>query len=235
MARNEDGPPDTTDLLAPTLEEMQHWTGVIGRAQQLMLEYAAAQAIKAPPATPGFALPDISQLLTMPQPIRVDPARLADAQAGYWKDSLALWQRFLNPGAHETESLASPDRRFAAPQWQDNPLFDLIRQSYQLLSEHMVRSVARRGADRQAARADAVRDARLRRRARAEQLPSDQSARAREDRRDAWGEPAQGAGKPARRSRPRPAHPFGQQQFRDGRDDRGDAGQGDPRDAAVPS
>jgi len=141
MARNEDGPPDTTDLLAPTLEEMQHWTGVIGRAQQLMLEYAAAQAIKAPPATPGFALPDISQLLTMPQPIRVDPARLADAQAGYWKDSLALWQRFLNPGAHETESLASPDRRFAAPQWQDNPLFDLIRQSYQLLSEHMVRSV----------------------------------------------------------------------------------------------
>ena len=140
MAETEAEAPGVTELFAPTLDEMQHWTGVIGRAQQLMLEYAATQASKAPPS---FAMPDFSKLLTMPNPMNfgVDATKLADAQVDFWKDSLTLWQRFLNPEKTLPEVAAKPDRRFAAPQWQDNPLFDLIRQSYQLLSDHMVRSV----------------------------------------------------------------------------------------------
>ena len=178
MAETEAEAPGVTELFAPTLDEMQHWTGVIGRAQQLMLEYAATQASKAPPS---FAMPDFSKLLTIPNPMNfgVDAAKLADAQADFWKDSLTLWQRFLNPEKLLPVAAAKPDRRFAAPQWQDNPLFDLIRQSYQLLSDHMVRSVGTvEGLDDQAARADAVRDARLRRCDRAEQFPRHQPARA---------------------------------------------------------
>jgi polyhydroxyalkanoate synthase len=139
MAQNEDGAPGIAALLSPTLDEMQHWTGVIGRAQQLMLEYAATQASKAPTS---FSLPDLSKLMSAPQPIGVgfDPVRLADAQADFWKDSLMLWQRFLDPVAAPAADATQLDRRFAAPQWQDNPLFDLIRSSYQLLSDHMVRA-----------------------------------------------------------------------------------------------
>jgi len=139
MAQTEVETPGIADMLAPTLVDMQHWTGVIGRAQQLMLEYAVAQAAKAPT---GFSLPDFSKMLAVPQPIGVDASRLADAQADFWTDSLALWQRFLAPVANTPAATAKPDdRRFAAPQWQDNPLFDLIRSSYQLLSDHMVRAV----------------------------------------------------------------------------------------------
>jgi len=139
-AQAEGDAPGTADTLAPTLDDLQHWTGVIGRAQQLMLEYAATQAAKAPA---GFAMPDISKLLAMPDPatISFDPARLVDAQADFWKDSLTLWQRLLDPATAGSALAVTPDRRFAAPQWQDNPLFDLIRQSYQLLSDHMVRTV----------------------------------------------------------------------------------------------
>ncbi len=127
-------------MLTPTLDELQHWTGVIGRAQQLMLEYAVTQATRAPTAA---TLPDFSKLLTVTPPtsFAVDPTKLVDAQADFWKDSLTLWQRFLNPASIASPDAPVADRRFAAPQWQANPLFDLIRQSYQLLSDHMVRSV----------------------------------------------------------------------------------------------
>ncbi len=128
-------------LLTPTLDELQHWTGVIGRAQQLMLEFAAAQASQPPVAA---TLPtDFSRLMTLAQPMTlgIDPAKLADAQADFWTGSLTLWKRFLAPAAAAPAAAATPDRRFTAPQWHDNPLFDLIRSSYQLLSEHMVRSV----------------------------------------------------------------------------------------------
>ena len=43
---------DTLEALQPTLEEIQHWTGVMGRAQQLILEYAARQSLQASAATP---------------------------------------------------------------------------------------------------------------------------------------------------------------------------------------
>jgi polyhydroxyalkanoate synthase len=132
----------TTKLIAafePTLEEIQHWTGVIGRAQQLLLEYATRQA-----AQPQAALPDFSRLFAAPPVMTVDTDRLAAVQADFWSESLSLWQRFLDPASGpqtKTEAKADRDRRFAAPQWRELPLFDLIRQSYQLVSEHMLRSV----------------------------------------------------------------------------------------------
>jgi polyhydroxyalkanoate synthase len=129
---------DTLDAIQPTLEDIQHWTGVMGRAQQLILEYVSKQSLQMPAAT--AKLPDFSTLWTNPQAVSFDTDKLADAQADFWKDSLTLWQRFLDPStgpAHKGDN----DRRFAAPQWRDLPLFDLIRQSYQIVSEHMLRSV----------------------------------------------------------------------------------------------
>ena len=61
----------------PTLEEMQQWTQVLGRAQQLMLEQAAGST--------GQALP-------------FDPALVARIQTSFADEGLALWQRFLDAG-----------------------------------------------------------------------------------------------------------------------------------------
>jgi polyhydroxyalkanoate synthase len=120
----------------PSLDEMQHWTGVVGRAQQMILEHLATQMTTPP------KMPDFSALLNSAPPptMAFDTDALIAAQADLWKDSLALWQRFLNPLA-QSASPADADRRFAAPQWRDHPLFDLIRQSYAIVSSHMLRSV----------------------------------------------------------------------------------------------
>jgi len=109
-----------------TLEEMQHWTQVIGRAQQVMLEHSFKLMDDAPPAFQKL--------------IEANP--LLHAQSNFWGESIALWQRFLNPeSGPPINPGADKDRRFAAPQWRDNPAFDLIRQSYLLASEHLLKGV----------------------------------------------------------------------------------------------
>jgi polyhydroxyalkanoate synthase len=109
----------------PTLPDLQHWTWVMGRAQQMMMEQGLAAMQPKPdaiPAIPGFT----------------DPATLERAR-DFWTESLTLWQRFLDP-AKAPEPAPVTDKRFKAPQWRE-PVFDLIRQSYQLIGDHMLRGV----------------------------------------------------------------------------------------------
>ena len=114
---------DVLEPRLPTLEEMQQWTQVLGRAQQLMLEQAAGST--------GQTLP-------------FDPAIVARIQTSFADEGLALWQRFLDAGgllrdrpdpAPETSPAARKDRRFTDPAWTEHPFYDLIRQSYLLLSD----------------------------------------------------------------------------------------------------
>ena len=116
-------------LPVPTLEDMQHWTWVMGRAQQMMLE-AGLQTMQETPALPiipGFT----------------DPRTIERAR-DFWADSMKLWQHFIAPDLAdpvvETPEQAR-DKRFKAPQWRDNPVFDWIRQSYFLVSDHLLRGV----------------------------------------------------------------------------------------------
>ncbi|MCP1468938.1 polyhydroxyalkanoate synthase [Sphingobium sp. OAS761] len=117
---------DVIEPRLPTLGEMQQWTEVIGRAQQLMLEHAAGVS--------GQMLP-------------FDPATVAHIQTRFADEGLALWQRFLDSGGLLRDSPEPPpsqspaarkDRRFADPAWTQNPFYDLIRQSYLLVSDYMM-------------------------------------------------------------------------------------------------
>jgi polyhydroxyalkanoate synthase len=127
----------------PSLEELQHWTFVMGRAQ-LMMEHLARQwgeAAAAPdPARLANAWPAMSWL--------ADPAKVAKAQADMWSEGLEIWQRALGGAtgtadAAETDLAAKADRdkRFAAPEWREHPLFDMIRQTYLLVSDRLLGSV----------------------------------------------------------------------------------------------
>ncbi len=116
---------DVMEPHLPTLEQMQQWTQVIGRAQQLMLEQAADAT--------GRTLP-------------FDPATVARIQTSFANEGMALWQRFLDSGGllrDQSEPLppgspaARTDRRFADPAWTQNPFYDLMHQSYLLVSDYM--------------------------------------------------------------------------------------------------
>jgi polyhydroxyalkanoate synthase len=73
----------------PSLADVQHWTGVIGQAQQMLLEHVAA--------TMGSASAD----LRVPTPVFPDPAKLAEQQGELIRASLGLFGRIVEgqPGA----------------------------------------------------------------------------------------------------------------------------------------
>jgi polyhydroxyalkanoate synthase len=131
----------------PSLADLQHWTWVMGRAQQLMMEHVSERMGEAAQASPD---PDKVARAAVAGPgmnIFADPAGLMRAQADLWTQGMSIWQRALGgiPGADaERGALAEKadrDRRFSAPEWRDNPIFDTIRQTYLLISERLLGSV----------------------------------------------------------------------------------------------
>ncbi len=64
-------------------------------------------------------------------------------QTRYYEDQAALWMNMLSRAAGRTPTMPTPeaaaaamtDRRFSAPEWNQNPLYDYLRQSY-LLTAH---------------------------------------------------------------------------------------------------
>ncbi|MFN3943798.1 MAG: PHA/PHB synthase family protein [Allosphingosinicella sp.] len=136
----EQEPANAAGTAMPSLEEMQHWTFVMGRAQQMMLEHLADQmgqaaAQRPDPARAAMQWPGMN--------LFPDPAKVAQAQVDLWTEGLNIWQRALGGGGGSSEiaEKADKDKRFAARQWQENPLFDMIRQSYILISDRLLGSV----------------------------------------------------------------------------------------------
>jgi polyhydroxyalkanoate synthase len=123
----------------PTLEDWQHWTLVMGRAQQMLMEYWAEGLKKDQPfpawSPPAFGFGEA--------PGASDPMALMSAGAQAWAKGFETWGKVLGgvtaapqPGEPERK-----DRRFAAPEWRDNPIFDTIRQTYLRVSDQLLGTV----------------------------------------------------------------------------------------------
>lgn len=126
----------------PTLEDWQHWTLVMGRAQQMMMEYWAAQAKDSPalamPWTDRAAADWSGGTAGVP-----DPMALMTAGAQAWAKGLETWGKMLGGVTAAPVDTDKPirDRRFAAPEWQENPIFDTIRRSYLQISDQLLGQV----------------------------------------------------------------------------------------------
>ncbi len=74
-----------------------------------------------------------------------DPAKLMQAQATLWQDYMKLWQstaqKMWGTGGNAVAAPHETDRRFKDPMWDDNALFDYIKQSYLLTARWMHQTV----------------------------------------------------------------------------------------------
>lgn len=74
-----------------------------------------------------------------------NPRRLVELQFDYWQQWAHLWQNTLQKiGGEKAEDLYKPesgDRRFRSEDWNENVLFDFIKQSYLMTSDWMRRVV----------------------------------------------------------------------------------------------
>ena len=79
------------------------------------------------------------------QKLMENPDKFLELQAAYWQDLFTLWQESTRKFLGETsKSVIEPDkgdRRFKGESWQENALFDFIKQSYLLTCRWMDSSV----------------------------------------------------------------------------------------------
>jgi len=73
-----------------------------------------------------------------------DPVKLWEKQMGLWQDYLSLWQntteRLLGEEKEPVIAPDSKDRRFKDRAWQENAVFDFIKQSYLLTARWLQHS-----------------------------------------------------------------------------------------------
>src|SRR6478735_6013405 len=125
----------------PTLEDWQHWTLVMGRAQQMLMEFWANQVAKGQPM-PAWSSP--SAFGFGEQGSTSDPMTLMSAGAQAWAKGLETWGKLLGgvaAPAADGDAGGRKDRRFAAPEWGENPIFDTIRKSYLQISDQLLGTV----------------------------------------------------------------------------------------------
>lgn len=74
-----------------------------------------------------------------------DPEHLIKLQNEYWQNWFHLWQestlKFLGEDTKATIEPDPKDRRFRDPEWQNNAVFDFIKQSYLLTCEYMNKAI----------------------------------------------------------------------------------------------
>ena len=120
---------DDTTTTIPSLEDWQHWALVMARANQMIME-AWADNLAQGKSMPGFGLP-VAHATN-------DPMAWMTAGAEAWSKGMEAWSQMLGQYSAAGEK---KDRRFASPEWRDNPIFDTVRQSYLAISDKLLGTV----------------------------------------------------------------------------------------------
>ena len=130
---------DSTSAI-PTLEDWQHWTWVMGRAQQMLMETWADGLPKGDGMAGGRPRgAHFRRHSALALPVTTDPAALFSAGAEAWAKGLETWGKMMGLDTEAKEN--AKDRRFAAPEWRENPVFDTIRKTYLALSDKLLGTV----------------------------------------------------------------------------------------------
>ncbi|MCE2761277.1 MAG: class I poly(R)-hydroxyalkanoic acid synthase [Acetobacteraceae bacterium] len=111
---------------------------VAERSQRIVADFLkrhADQPGEADPMHIGNAFLDMTTRLM------TNPAKLMQAQIGFWQDYLTLWQhtarRMMGEPAPAVIAEDQKDKRFKDDAWRQNEVFDFIRQSYLLSARYM--------------------------------------------------------------------------------------------------
>ena len=116
--------------------------GIAARSQRIVGEWLKRQSEEGPASPDPLNIG--SAFLEMTAKLIANPAKMMQAQIGFWQDYMSLWQNTARRmmGGDNTPVIESDpkDRRFRDDAWKDNEVFDFIKQSY-LLSARFVQDV----------------------------------------------------------------------------------------------
>ena len=118
---------------------------VAERGQRIVSDFLRRQTVEGAGAANPDPLNIGSAFLEMTTRMMTNPARVVQAQLGFWQDYLTLWQntarRMMGEDVQAVIAEDPRDRRFKDEAWRENEVFDFIRQSY-LLSARFFQNMA---------------------------------------------------------------------------------------------
>ena len=119
------------------LHYLEKYASVFNALAAEVLQRSSAQG-QANVATPGIFDPaKLNALLS--GDIKLDPSKLLQQQMLYMQKQSDLWQSAAKAMMSEklsgSDSAASSDKRFSHPDWQQNPVFNYIKESYLINSD----------------------------------------------------------------------------------------------------
>ena len=136
-------PEHTAFRLPDPTEVGRSMADIAERSQRIVAEWLKRQSegggmASADPLNIGNAF------LEMTAKLMANPAKLMQAQIGFWQDYMSLWQntarRMMGMDSVPVIEADPKDRRFKDDAWKENEVFDFIKQSY-LLSARYVQDV----------------------------------------------------------------------------------------------
>jgi polyhydroxyalkanoate synthase len=135
------------DVKLPDPVELTRSMGEIAEKSQKIVSDWLERQTSAETASKGFDPLNIGgAFLEMTARMMTDPAKLVQAQMNLWQDYLQLWQstaqRLIGGSGEPAFQPEGDDRRFSDPAWDENHVFDFIKQSY-LLSARWVQSTVK--------------------------------------------------------------------------------------------
>ncbi len=134
-------PTTHTDESAADSQEMAEiLANIAERSQRLVSDFIARNA-----NGPAIDMSDTAQIgaafFELTQKMMQDPAKFVEAQVSLWNDYMTLWRNTtLRMLGEDPEPVIEPekgDRRFKDEAWQENEVFDFVKQSYLLTARWM--------------------------------------------------------------------------------------------------
>ncbi|WP_426958078.1 PHA/PHB synthase family protein [Muricoccus radiodurans] len=118
---------------------------VAERGQRIVSEFLRRQQAEGGTMANPDPLNIGNAFLEMTARLMANPARLVQAQIGFWQDYLTLWQntarRMMGVQVDPVIAEAKGDKRFKDDAWRESEVFDFIKQSYLLSSRYVTNVV----------------------------------------------------------------------------------------------
>ena len=138
--------PDNEKIKPDAAEYSKVWVEIAEKSQRLISEFVQRQQVNAKTSSPADPLNISNAFLEMTRQMMTNPAKIAEAQVALWQSHLLLWESTTKRMSGEAaEPIIEPvkgDFRFKDADWEENALFDFIKQSYLLTSQWMQKTVS---------------------------------------------------------------------------------------------
>ena len=132
--------------LPDPVEISKSMAGIAERSQKLVNDFLERQQQEGSGGSAALDPMNIgAAFMEMTSRMMADPAKLVQAQMTLWQDYMLLWQstaqRMMGQDPDPVVEPERGDRRFKHPEWDENELFDFVKQSYLLSARWMQSTV----------------------------------------------------------------------------------------------